>query len=294
MAAKEPIVELGPFKKGLNNLNDAYRLKNSELSVSQNVDIDPDGNCDRVDGIELVDPEDTASAWSYGDLFLCVRGGNLCRMAADETFTVLRMGVGTAIMRYWQAGKLTFYTNGTIIGYISNGISYSLPAPTDAFRVKTPAGVFIFMYQGSIYVGVDNVLYFTDALDFASVHPKEGFKQFPEPLVDGFPVNDGIYISTNKRIWFLGGDAPNFTWKEVANYPAIPGTAQPIQNAAFGRTDIQGRVFLFSTAKGICFGADGGIFGNLTHHEYLMPSMLYGSAYIKTGKLNQYITVART
>ena len=65
-----------------------------------------------------------------------------------------------------------------------------------------------------------------------------------------------------------GGDPGEAVLIDKADYPAIPYTAQKIDAARIGGLGLSGSAVLWASRMGICLGATGGQFKNLTEEHF--------------------------
>jgi hypothetical protein len=269
-----------------------------DLAVAVNVDVDDTGRLSRRKGFDK-----TAITIAAGSLFcdngpcLFVSGANLCQLHPGFSYTTLRSDLTLgARMSYTQVNGDIFFCNGYQSGRFNDGSVYEWAGgpyvgPDSSKTVEgPPVGHLVTYYRGRVYVAVDNVVYFTEPLSYSWVDPLENFIQFPGHIRMMRPVDDGIYLSTDKKITFLAGDPKvegGFFPKDVADYPAIEGTDSKVDAQLFNRKAV-GIAAIFTTTKGICLGLNQGFMINLTQQKISYPSASWGAGLVKEG---QYIAL---
>lgn len=92
------------------------------------------------------------------------------------------------------------------------------------FCDKPPAGDVLEYHNGRIYIGDENVVWFTDALRYGSVRFASNFMMFPERVTLMKAVADGIFICADKTYWVSGVDTSEFQQLVVLPYGAVYGT----------------------------------------------------------------------
>ena len=130
-------------------------------------------------------------------------------------------------------------------------------------------GHLIEYFNGRLYVARDNEIWFSDPMALMRTDRRRNFKQLPSRITLLSAVEDGIYVSDLERTYFMGGGDPGeAVLIDKADYPAIPHTAQKIDAARIGGLGLSGSAVLWASRMGICLGAAGGQFKNLTEEHF--------------------------
>lgn len=236
------------------------------------------------------------SFFDAGEYCLFVTGANLCVLGLDYSSIAIKinMAVGKYVS-YCQVGSTVLYMNGVQSGMVKAGVSYAYEKPVDtrypdATRdySNPPIGSIIRVFSGRVYIADGNTLWYSEPFAPNLFRRAANYIPFPSRIVMVAPVLGGIFVSTDRKIYFLGGkDAKQFTQITVAHYPAIEGTDVEVDGIALNAGKISPLpVQMFTTVNGICVGTTDGKLENLTFDTLEYPKSLRGCA-VYTGK--QYI-----
>ena len=299
-------VDLEPTKiefknfRGINNVDDAINLGVDELVEASNIDIDNRGRAKRRSGnTKKYTPSGVLhSMWSNDRICLFVDGTTLMRLLTDYTATTIRSNISAYPTDYVDVNEVVYYTNAGVNGYVKNGVDNAYVDPGMNYMVSPKTGQHIEYYNGRIYIAKNHDLWYTVGYTFESalrIDMRSGVMPFKDEITMIKAVDDGIYVSIGdiddrSSVIFLGGQGPeDFTYRVVAEYGAIEGTAVKPKSAYVG-DGIEGTTVLWVSRKGICLGSNGGNFKNLTAARYEVPDNRFGSGYfrLKSG-LPQYI-----
>lgn len=279
---------------GVNNSDPRDKLKPTELSAATNIDLDRLGYPSVRPGRTVVISGARHSLYSNGDTMFAVRAGDLVTVdVVDDTETVLRRGVGDNPMSYDTDGTYTFYSNGSVIGNVVNGVDYSFYAPTRSQKTQPLPGQIVAWYNGSLYVCRDNEIWMSDPLLYNEVDMVNGIFPLPARITMFCPLDDGIFFSTTEKVYYAdngGLDAANL--REISNYPNLTGAFTYVDSRLFGgrKTDsMYGRTIVFPTTAGLAWATNGGVFGNITGRRYTLPTGNKGAGLFRTGNINQAV-----
>lgn len=153
-----------------------------------------------------------------------------------------------------------------------------------------PAGDVVTSYNGRTYVASGNVLYLSKPFAPELFDLRHNFP-FSAAITLVAPMNDGIYVGTEKEIVFLSGNGPEeFRAQNKATYGVIPGTLSYTVAADF-TPDAAGFAAVFATTTGICYGLNGGTFHNVTRDKFMFPATERGAGLVRRhGGMVQYLT----
>jgi len=273
---------------GINNVDLATRLfpividkeYAYPLQIAMNVDIDNTLGISSRDGYdEVIAGTDIHSLWSDGITGFYVDGETLYQ-TDGITGTIITSGLTlSARMAYAPFNDRIYYSNGHQIGYVKSNAAVHLPAPGREFKEPLPAGKFLAVFKGCLYVAVGNVLYVSDPMcDYYDI--RTGYRIFPEAIRMVRPVDDGIYVSDDV-VWFLKGKGNDeFERDEAYPIPAIPYTDVVVSGKYIGE-GLDGDVAIWTGEDGICLGDNSGKVVNLTEPRYLLTPRGNGSAFIR-------------
>lgn len=163
------------------------------------------------------------------------------------------------------------------------------------FLGAPPVGEHIGYWKGWMLVGAGNRLY-----------PSEPFA--PElfdvrraaPFLDRItmvaPVRDGVWVGTASQVIYLTGESPEtWSYREVADYGAIPGAVAYGDQELLGDGSAAGEAAVFfATTRGLCVGRVGGAFANLTQARFAYPIQERGAAIVRRHRgIAQLVTTMR-
>ncbi len=283
--------------KGINNVANALDLDFDELVQANNIDIDNRGKAKRRNGnTKKYTPSGVLhSMWSNDRICLFVDGTTLKELLTDYTATTIRSNVSAYPMDYVDVNEEVYYTNASLNGYVKNGINQLFSDPGINFKKVPPPGQHIEHYNGRNYIAQNHTIWITDAYALGRVDMRKGFISMKDEVTMIKAVDDGIYVSIGdiddrSSVIFLGGQGPeDFTYRVVADYGAIEGTAVKPKSAYIGE-GIEGTTVMWASRKGICLGANGGNFKNLTATRYVVPDNRYGAGLFRLQNgIPQYI-----
>ena len=134
-----------------------------------------------------------------------------------------------------------------------------------------PSGDVIGLYRGRLYVGKNNILWYSQPYRFGLFRPMENYLGFATTVNTFAPVSDGIFVGSDEETVFLSGDDPaDFTLTQKANYGTIKGTEYHVPNI-YLREDDSGEAPIWMSKRGVCVGGNGGAYRNLTGERYILP-----------------------
>lgn len=270
--------------KGINNLANAKDLELDELREAKNIDLDSEGKAIRRNGYtKKVMPSGIIhSLWSNDRICLFVEGTTLKRLYEDYTSSDIRTNISTLPVSYVDVNEIVYYSNASVIGYIENGVGKTFVNPTKNFKQAPQPGQHIEYYNGRLYIARNDVIWYTDAFNFGHVDMRSNFIRMKDEITMLGAVDDGMYVSIGditdrSSVLFLSGLQPKeFVIRQVADYGAIEGTDVKV-NGSFIGEGIAGKAILWTSRKGVCLGANGGNFTNLTKDKYIVSDRRYGA-----------------
>jgi len=286
---------------GLNNARDPVRIKYDpetgigELAIAYNVNIGDNHRISRVKGFTATSRNESChSLWPRENPgFNCffVSGGSIYRLNPDYSRTGIRSGLTlNARMSYVGVsdGKNDniYYTNGYELGIIRENISYPwekgeyVGPETKKVFYDPPIGTLLEVYNGHMFVVQGNNVYYSEK--FAYDRHRMLNLPFPHDITMFRAIDDGIYVGTEREIYFLNGEDPeSFVLRRKADYGVIRGTDVLTNGDKIGKdSQYFGKVVVWTTAKGICLGAVGGQFKNLTWKNLRYPNSIQGAGLI--------------
>jgi len=272
---------------GINNVDDGMELSPSELQKGQNIDLDDAGRPSRRKGFTPIPALAGNFRWMWSDGVTClainVTDRSLVQIFPNYSTSLLLDGVDPdRRMEYEKVLDRIYYTNDQIIGFVQGGNNYTLPVAQGAFKATLPPGKFLKQFNSRLWVVVGNKHIMSDIGKYDQYDERYFGKQYENPITMSEIVNNGMFISAGKT-FFLAMTDPMEQVKgalvEKAPYGAIPYTAVSIDGGLVVKDKtISGKVIIWGSEEGICLGADGGEFENLTIQKYELPAGKMGAA----------------
>lgn len=151
------------------------------------------------------------------------------------------------------------------IDQVSNSAAFRLQTQ---FGMRPPPGEILEYHNGRIYIGNNNIMWFTEPLRYGLVKAMKGWIQFPKKITIIKAVDDGIYVCADRTYWISGVDTAQFHQREVLPYGAVFGTGVNIPN--------YDAVAWFSK-RGIVFGGENGEVLNIMQDRVAVAEYGYGT-----------------
>lgn len=297
LKATEPALQSIHYGKwdGITNAVLRTELKPTDLWAATNFDIDREGFLSTRDGYALQASGDCHSLFAQDSICLMVMNGNLVQINPDLSLTIIRAGVGDNPMSYAFFQGKVYYTNGSVIAYIDNGVSKNFTVPTYKNKMLPIPGNMIAVYHGCLCIVVGDIVYVSDPLHFNSFDVIDGFVKFPLDITMFGPVDGGVWVSTTEKVYFCTGDDFLDSGRtSILTEPAIPGSMVYVDSRLFGtRSEYRqiGKMIVWMSASGMCWGSNDKLFGLITQRKYIPPVGSKGAALFKQGSINQYLCV---
>lgn len=150
-------------------------------------------------------------------------------------------------------------TSYTIRGPFGDG-----QALRSQFHVPPPAGQLLEQYYNTIFIAVDNLLWYTVPFVFNRVDSLRNVIPFPERITMVKAVNDGLYVSADETYFISNPGTPAMALNPVLPYKAIEGMAMSVPNA----NDV-----IWMSQRGIVYGSSGGKVQNLTEDRIAVETI---------------------
>jgi hypothetical protein len=203
-----------------------------------------------------------------------------------------------------------YFCNGQVHGYIKDNVVHPIPAVSLDVKLKIPLpmGTHVEFYRSRLYVGSGKTMFVSDAaaLDRVSMDsPANGFRQFDSDITMIRAVDDGLFVSTGKGTYSIGGDVfETATMVKVSDSSAIPFTDGIVKynytvEGIFkynytegGQSKTIGKAAMWLSTTGICRGLNGGRFENLTNTKMNLSPLQNGTGcHIVGGGMNHYVVI---
>lgn len=291
---------------GLDTSNDPVKHRNNagiKLTKAENVNLSRVFSVERRDGYSLWKSGSYSNLWGNGEVCYATKAGDLYKINADSTETLLQSSVGNFPMSFADTRTgYVYWTNGAFIGKIKDGVASDLGSTTDEFKATLPAGKYLAYLAPRLLVAKSNVIFISDPIKRDVYHQYQGFIQFDSEVQMMAPIGKSLFVSDEKNTWFLRKmdnplniPAPLFRMEKVADYPSVSGNPfKEITDIAMGEQTLSEAV-MWVSKRGVCIGGPDGLFVNLTEQKYEMPSVMESACveFRQAGDLNLFISVIK-
>ena len=286
---------------GLNTHVDKTRVKFdpetgvSDLTVGVNVTHDDTGLLGRRKGRELLIAGDFHSIFAWEDECYIAEGGNLYRLGSDlATLTGVRDGMSGNRIAYVSTPLGIYYQNGFDIGILRQGVSYlwgkSVYVGPETLRHLTgpPVGLHIELSGGYMLIARGDVLWWSQPFAYGLYHMAKDYLPFPSRIRMVKAVDGGVYVSDEKRIYFLAGKNPEeWSLKEKAHgNPALEWSDECalVPGETLGLDDTDALCALWVATDGACYGTPDGNVESLNNKKITYPQNINSGAGLLMGK----------
>ena len=289
---------------GIDTVNDPTRIKYSpesgvsDLAVAVNVTLSPSGRVNRRTGKTLRIPLDSHSLFCDGGECVFVYNKGLYLLETDFSYRLLCTLSTNDLIAYTQIENRIYYTNNQDLGYIEDGIRYAWEKTTDYVGPTTQrtftgpfVGNHLAYHGGRAYIAKGPVLWWSEYGALTWFDMARSFAQYGTNIRMVKHVEDGLYVSTEKEIYFLAGLVPHeFEQKKVRTYPALEWSdaIDYVDGSDIPGFEVNEPCALWSTTKGAMLGCPGRIVINLNKKKVVYPkgtrgrSLLRGLNFIHT------------
>lgn len=288
---------------GINNRLPADRIRTLpgedgrvDLSAAVNVNIEESGKMDRRDGFALSAAFPGAhSGVAHNGRCFCVKGGVMHGFVPGVwTFAPLLNVGNDERMAYTKGAGRLFFTNGAVIGEVVDGTPRLFGSTTVPFKAPLPAGQAIGHHKARLYVAKGDIVWISDAKPLSRIDRRYGAKPFPNKVMMIAPSVDGIYIGTERAVYFgPGGNPLKMPFTKVSDYGALAIPPEYVDASGISGLQVQGVFPVFATTDGVYIGLPQGQAMKLSR-DYVMGSGTTGAATIRTiNGQDKYIAVYR-
>jgi len=268
---------------GLNTVSDPTRIGFdngvTDLGVAVNIEIDQSGRVNRRVGVSKLQAGSYHSLFcDTGDCFV-VSDTTLYQVNTDDSLVAIRSDLTMGQkMDFVQVGDRTYYLNGSEKGFVyqSSSDDWTIGTYTgvDTNRQFSapPIGTHLDTFSGRMFISEGKVLWWSEPFNFGLYNKAESFIQFFDDIIMIQPVAGGIFVSTSKKTYFLGGVSPmDFTLREVTQYPAIEwsNTVEKVDASEIGFDG--GLCALWASREGAILGLPAGQIFNLNKNKVVYP-----------------------
>lgn len=301
---------------GLRNNVTPERLAPTDLERATNVDLDDAGQPRRRRGFTQKSSITSHSLFTAVRGTLVVRGGDLGWLRDDFSFALLRAGVGPDRVAYVEVGDDIYFSSSGYSGIIrendavdpwgavTSAGNWESPvlAPTATLgqvRGKLlgapPLATDLALHNGRVYLASGPTVWATELYQYSYVDKTRNFLQFESEVTMLAAVNDGLFVGTKTKTWYLSGAFGQMKRDEAAATGVFPGSKAYIPRESInlqnqGVSAASKTAVVFMGGMGIFAGVDGGACFNLTNDKLWFPAATSAAAmFRRQDGMNQYI-----
>lgn len=193
-------------------------------------------------------------------------------------------------------GGRAFYAGSTTNGLFSftgKNDELTLPCRTE-FMQPAPAGRCLATWRNRVLVADGNVLYASAPNTAELFDVRRDFKQFVDPITAVIPVDDGIYVGTEKELAFLAGDRfDNLVYRRVVNGSVVLGSGVSVRAELVkqGEGAGMGAAALCIADGGIVAGFNGGGVVRMTEGRYKTAVTEVHASFRMRAGIPQYMAI---
>ena len=169
------------------------------------------------------------------------------------------------------------------------------------FMEEVPAGHIVRYYKGRMWMAVGDLLVFTMPLRYGLYDPRHTYFRFPEKISIVQPVENGIYVVSGNKTYFLSGTKPaDMSQSVVYHQGGVEGTGMAVPPEALDSEDedndleVEGvgeHVAYWFSTTGAVIGLPGGVVKPLTEDRVAADEYGSGATFLREeGDIRQLIT----
>jgi len=265
---------------GIVNTMDPLRIPSNALVTGLNVDIDDEFMIHRSHGYTKLHQGNFHSLWSKRDrsLALIVRNDTLHYITPSMDIVSLGLSVPNGCrLSYAEMGNMVIISDGDTLSYFQDYSIHEAPDIDQTFKAKMVGGSIICVYNSRLYAVRGNTIYYSDAVAPFVMDTRACTIQIPGRITMLVPVSDGLYVSDNYGIAFLGGSDPSeFVYTKINESPAVHGMFTTIDGSDLGG-GFDTIVATWWSDDGMYMGFPGGVVKQVTNGRYVLNKPYLGT-----------------
>jgi hypothetical protein len=182
---------------------------------------------------------------------------------------------------------------GASFSYLGRTIDLVQPCRVED-TMPAPIGQRLAFWRTRALVAVGNVLWASAPHAWESFNPLRDCKQFSAPITLLQPVDDGIWVGTEKELAWLGGvDFDSLAYRRALTGSVVPGSgvAVPGDMVRLGDGVGSGAAMVCIASGSLVAGLNGGTMARLSHGKYHTGAREVAATFRMLGDVPQYIAV---
>jgi hypothetical protein len=163
-----------------------------------------------------------------------------------------------------------------------SGFSHNTIQATNMFLSGPPLGQDIAYSSGRIWIAKDNYVFWTEPLIYHLFKLRENYFSFPETVNMIIPVENGIYVSSDKT-YFISSIVDDPKLDHVSNDTAITGTKIEMFGEALQDGSDPSVIAAWASEGGIIIGDENGSVKNITNKSVAFDRNIpYGAMLLRS------------
>lgn len=188
------------------------------------------------------------------------------------------------------AAYLAGTTTTGVFSFTGRNDQLVLPCRTESLE-PAPKGTAMAFWRGRTLVAKDNVLYASKAAMWEHFDLRRDFKQFSGPITMVQPVDDGVYVGTDKELAFLQGTSfDELVYSRKVDGAVVLGSGVMAPGDDL-REGAHGQAMICIAAGQIVAGFASGRVLDLSAARYKTTVSEVAATFRKVGEIPQYVAV---
>lgn len=248
--------------------------KKTYLAATQNVDITSSNQVRRRDGFTLSDSGKYHSLWANLDIALAMKGNSLVKISDELDIIELASSVfSSSPLSYADTGSAIYISDGRTIGK-TGGETFEILAGAGTYDLtsrnlspendgqiydKPVPGFPIAWMFGRLWCATEEAVFYSRPYEPEHFNLMDDYLDVSNVTMLGC-VDDGYYVGTSERVYFVRGGNPNTPTRvdSVCPYGAIQGTCISIDAGQLQEDSITGKAIAFESKRGKVIAFNGG------------------------------------
>lgn len=158
-----------------------------------------------------------------------------------------------------------------------------------------PKGSIVKYSNGIMYLADKNILWYSEPFSYEWFNYRTNFLQFESDIRSICPVENGLWVGTDKLYWLSGRGPDSLSRSLKENVKVVKGTEQKILGSyLFIQNTPVGYKWIIATNKGLFALYNDGMVLNLSEKNVSMPIADEGSSlFAQTDGINRYISLLK-
>ena len=174
---------------------------------------------------------------------------------------------------------------------------FGIVDPLRFFNIdKAPLGHIVKYYRGRMYIASGNILWYSEPFQYEQFKLDSNYFEFPEEIREIMPVEDGIWIGSD-RLYYLSGEEPDKFKRTVKEHiKIVPGTSTRISGSYIHMDNTPiGYKWIVTSNLGIWVLFNQGICINMTSDNIALDQADSGtSLFLQNSGMNRYMSILKT